>query len=100
MRRSLRTASCAAATETGRPTVIGEITPGNRMVFLIGMRIIAPSGRGFADELRLPGTGSAGRDAGCSKSAFWLMGATWRRHAPNQAHEKPSGAGGLHLKQS
>src|SRR5258706_11815479 len=90
MRRSLRAASCAAATESGRPTVIGEITPGNSTVFLIGMRIIAPSGMGLADVLLLAGAAAAGRAAGCSKSAFWLMPARWRRQTPNQARRVTS----------
>ena len=57
--RSLRTASCAAATELVRPTVIGVITPGKSTVLRIGMMISASAGSGF-DAVALPGAGAGG----------------------------------------
>ena len=54
---SLRAASCTAATDEERPTVIGEITPGNSTALRSGTRISASSGigrRASAVE-RLPG---------------------------------------------
>ena len=56
--RSLRTASCAAATELVRPTVIGVITPGKSTVLRIGITMSASAGSGF-DAVALPAVAPA-----------------------------------------
>ena len=73
--RSVRTASCAAATEDARPTVIGEITPGNSTVLRIGMMISASSGSGFnADAARAASGVDADLPASSGDSIFCIVG--------------------------
>jgi hypothetical protein len=71
--RSLRTASWAAATETARPTVTGEITPGNSTVLRIGMTIIASSGSGLSAAPGPREAAAALRASSLLASTSWFM---------------------------
>ena len=54
--RSLRTASCAAAIDGGRPIVSGSMMPGNSTVWRTGRMMSASGGSGGCVSLLLAGS--------------------------------------------
>ncbi len=95
--RDWRTASLAAAMEELRPTATGEITPGNRTAFRIGMRIRASSGIGrtasYVPRPRRPGV-SLRPPSPLSRASFFLRRNSICRRCGripgNQAAAKPA----------